>query len=348
VPRLDRCFAIVARQGRQAVQPDGEPAGYGATDLRAAYRIPNRHSHETVGVVVAYDYPSAEADLNAYRKHFGLPPCTSDSGCFTKINQRGEQGDYPYPDPGWSVEAALDMQMISAACPTCHIILAEADEATPKDLATTARAVAAAGAVVSNNSYGVPEHTGVRSLNASYNIPGVTAVASSGDEGYSAANFPASSPQVISVGGTVLHHAPGPRGWRENAWHYGGSGCSAYFQKPSYQHDSDCGMRTYADVSAVAHDVAVYDTFWGGPNHPWLQVDGTSISSPLIAGMIGAAKAAGIRPKALYAAPSHAFHDVRLGHNGFCDGSYICTSLPGYDGPTGLGTPRGLAPFTTG
>jgi hypothetical protein len=341
------CLALVMSDQTGALLAGGEPAGWGATDLEDAYDIPNLHSHQTVAVVVAYDYPTAEADLATYRRHFGLPPCTSDTGCFTKINQRGVVGKYPDPDQGWSVEAALDLEMISAACPSCHIILAEADQPYDRDLAATTDAAVAAGAVVTNHSYGISEHTGVRYLNDSYDHKGVTAVAATGDYGYGGASFPASSPNVIAVGGTVLHHADNARGWRENAWSYGGSGCSAYFTKRSYQHDKACQMRTYADLSAVAYGVAVYNSYALGPHRAWLEVAGTSISSPLVAGLVGAAHAGGVKPGSLYGTPSN-FHDVRLGSNGFCQGSYLCTAKPGYDGPTGWGTPRGLAPFSVG
>ena len=79
----------------------------------------------------------------------------------------------------------------------------------------------------------------------------------------------------------------------------------------------------------------------------WLEVDGTSASSPLIAGIIGASGSAGIRPTDLYAEPG-VFHDVVGGSNGFCLGSYLCTAVPGYDGPTGLGTPNGSIPMPPG
>jgi hypothetical protein len=60
--------------------------------------------------------------------------------------------------------------------------------------------------------------------------------------------------------------------------------------------------------------------------------------------MIGSRGAGGIRPSDLYANPG-AFNDVTRGSNGFCKGSYLCTGLPGYDGPTGLGTPASPSAF---
>lgn len=340
-----RCFALIERRGSQAMAKSGDPRGYNAIDLRDAYglnTVPT--SGQTVAVVVAYDYPSAAADMNAYRRAFGLPRCTVASGCFTKINQKGETRNFPPRDQGWALEAALDLEMISAACPTCHIILAEGNSSSYHALNTANDAAVKAGARVTNHSFGGAEPPNIHRMNRHYNVAGVTAVAATGDYGYQQAQFPASSPAVVSVGGTVLRHALNARGWKERAWGYASSGCSAYFAKPAYQSDKACGMRTTADVSAVADSVAVYDTFLPRRYQGFVEVGGTSISSPFISGMIAAAGTGGLRPGDLYSRP-RAFHDITKGSNGFCQGSYICTAQQGYDGPTGLGTPRRLATF---
>jgi subtilase family serine protease len=316
----------------------------GASALRDAYDLTTGGAATTVGVVVAYDYPHAEADLNHYRAQYGLPACTSASGCFTKINQNGAVGSYPQQDYGWGVEASLDLQMISAACPACHIVLAEANQPTDQALGKATMAAATAGATVTNHSYGGIERTGIDTLDAPYDQPGVTAVSATGDFGYGPASFPASSPHVVAVGGTTLRRSTSARGWTERAWQYAGSGCSAYFAKPGYQADPSCHMRTYGDISAVADGLAIYNTSLPTRYRGWLEVGGTSASSPLIAGMIGAAGAGGMKPDALYGHPGD-FNDVVAGSNGFCRRNYICTGLPGYDGPTGWGTPKGLAPF---
>ncbi len=340
------CFTHLERRhtGPTAKRPD--PKGWGARDLRDAYDIPNTGSTDTVGIVVAFDYPKAEQDMNKYRKQFGLPSCTSASGCFTKINQKGGQDHYPQADYGWALEAALDLQMVSAACPTCKIVLAEARVPTTPALRKATLAATAAGATVVNHSYGIQEYTGIEDEAPIYDRPGVTDVVASGDYGFTAASFPASVPGVVSVGGTTLSHADNPRGWLEKAWAYGGSGCSAYFAKPAYQSDEACHMRTFADMSAVADDLAVYDTFLPKRYRGWLLVGGTSASSPLTAGLIGAAGAGGMKPAQLYSRAG-TFTDVTAGKNGFCTGSYMCQAKPGFDAPTGLGTPQGIDPFAT-
>lgn len=339
------CYVKLDASTRHTGRAAPDPAGWGAVALRDAYDLPTAGATTTVGVVVAYDYPSAEADLNKYRKQYGLPACTSASDCFTKVNQSGAQGSYPQQDEGWGVEASLDLQMISAACPTCHIVLAEANQPTDRALGKATMAAISTGATVTNHSYGRIETTGVETAAAPYDQPGVTAVSSTGDFGYGPASFPASVPDVVSVGGTTLaRSATAPRGWTEKAWAEGGSGCSAYFSKPGYQTDTACHMRAFGDVSAVADGLAIYNTSLPKRFQGWLEVGGTSASSPLIAGMIGAAGADGMKSGELYGHPGD-FNDITSGSNGFCQGNYICTALAGYDGPTGWGTPKGLAPF---
>jgi len=339
------CFVKLSAATRAAGKASPDPAGWGAPALRSAYDLGPDQAPGTVAVVVAYDYPHAEKDMNRYRAQYGLPACTSASGCFEKINQKGETGNYPPRDFGWGVEASLDLQMISAACPTCHLVLVEANQPSDKALFRAEQAAVDAGATVTNHSFGRIELTGAETDALHFEHPGVTAVASTGDFGYGPASFPASSPNVVAVGGTVLSRsATSLRGWHEKAWRFAGSGCSAYFDKPVGQTDTACHGRTEADVSAVARGLAIYNTSLPRRFQGWMTVDGTSASSPLIAGMIGSVGTPGVTPQLLYA---HAgdFNDVVGGSNGFCQDSYICTGVAGYDGPTGLGSPNGVSAF---
>jgi subtilase family serine protease len=240
---------------------------------------------------------------------------------------------------------ALDLEMISASCPTCHIVLAEAKQPTDTALSKATMAAIAAGATVTNHSYGRIELTGTDAEADPYQQPGVTAVSATGDDGYGPANFPASAPDVVSVGGTTLaRSATDPRGWTEKVWRWGASGCSAYFDKPGWQHDDACHNRTVADLSAIAKGLAFYDTSLPRRYQGWNQVDGTSAASPFVAGLIGNAGAGGIKPADLYGEPD-SFNDIVAGSNGSCQGSYMCTGVVGYDGPTGWGSPKGIAPF---
>lgn len=134
-PGQFRCFAI--RAGQQFVaDAAGKKAlvvshsGYGPADLASAYSLPVATTTATVAVVDAHDDPSAEADLAVYRSYYGLPACTSANGCFRKVNQEGATSPLPTPDQGWSGEISLDLAMVSATCPSCHILLVEADQAS--------------------------------------------------------------------------------------------------------------------------------------------------------------------------------------------------------------------------
>jgi subtilase family serine protease len=359
-PGQARCFALVrtARSGR-AVVTASPSQGYGPADLQAAYNLPaSGGGGQVIAVVDAYDDPSAEADLATYRTSYGLPACTTANGCFSKVNQDGAAGSYPPADEGWAVEISLDLDMVSAACPDCHILLVEANSAAVSDLAAAEDTAAGLGANVISNSYGLPEFNGMQQFFADYAHAGQVIVASSGDFGFTAAQFPAVAPGVLAAGGTRLTRAGTARGWTETAWGNGarsgslggsGSGCSAYVAKPAWQHDKYCHMRTIADVSADADPqtgVAVYDSTpnpFGPPG--WLVVGGTSASAPFIAGVTGlAGNAATFTPGYAYAHTS-SLHDVTKGSNGYCSKSYLCTAKRGYDGPTGLGTPDGTGAF---
>jgi N-acetylneuraminic acid mutarotase len=358
------CFALRRTdvKGSTGVQPALTPSGYGPTDLASAYNLPaNGGAGATVALVDAFDDPNAEADLAVYRAQYGLPACTTANGCFSKVNETGGSTP-PAPDASWSGEISLDLDMVSAVAPAAHILLVEANAPTNADLGAAVDEAVALGAGYVSNSYGSQynstpgsgeDPSEVTSLDAYYNHPGVAVVASSGDDAYGVA-YPAASQYVTSVGGTSLVHDSSSRGWSESVWNNsfggGGSGCSLYEPKPSFQQDSGCSMRTVADVSAVADPVtgvAVYDSYQASG---WGVFGGTSASSPIIASVFADAgsPAAGTYPNSYpYADPS-ALNDVTSGSNGSCSPSYLCTAGAGYDGPTGLGTPNGTAAFTSG
>jgi subtilase family serine protease len=351
VPGQAYCHARVRTDEHGIVQFSTTPAGFGPSDLASAYNIPATGGMgKIVAVVDAFDNPNAESDLGVYRSQFGLTPCTTESGCFQKINQDGEASPLPVGDEGWGSEISLDLDMVSSGCPDCKILLVEANSQGTPDLVAAVQTAIKLGAVVVSNSYGFGETSDIVANDATnYNHPGVTIFASSGDGGYGVI-YPSSSQYVVAVGGTSLYKNTSPRGFTETVWGSrlsyvfggGGSGCSQYIAKPSWQKDTGCSKRTVADVSAVADPdtgVAVYDTYGGGS---WAVYGGTSASSPLVAAIytITGNHAAG--PSLSYAKPS-AFYDVTTGSNGFCDPSYLCDAGVGYDGPTGMGTPNGSA-----
>jgi hypothetical protein len=325
------------------------PTGLSPADLRSAYHLPAiGGADQTVAIVDAGDNPKIEADLGVYRTTYGLPACTTANGCFHVVNQRGAASPRP-PDQGWAIEISLDVDMVSAACPQCRILLVEADDATTDDLAASVDTAVALGATEVSNSYGGPETSDSARLAPHYAHPGVAILASSGDNGYQPAATPAAYPSVIAVGGTTLTRAANARGWTESAWSGAGSGCSAWFAKPAWQQDPNCPGRMIADVAADADPAtgpAVYCTLCGG----WGVVGGTSVSAPLLAGVVALGGHPGRFPDASYLyAHASGLNDVVGGNNSSggmdCGGDYQCTAVAGYDGPTGLGTPNGLAAF---
>ncbi len=325
------------------------PPGYGADQLRKAYGLPATGSTATVAVLIAGDVPHAEADLAVYRATYKLPPCRSSTGCFRKVNQQGRAAPLPAGDPGWALEGSMDVQMVSAACPTCRILLVTADDPTLENLAAATETARRLGATVASHSYGADESGYALTVKRPYRSDRMISVVSSGDWGFTTASFPAALPDVIAVGGTSLRRSTNARGWSERVWEFAGSGCSAWFPKPAGQKDTHCAMRTVSDISAVADPqtgVAVYDT-WENPFGPdWVVLGGTSTSAPLVAGMVGAARAGRtVRTSALYGRTAFV-NDVVGGTNGFCGGDYLCRGVKGYDAPSGIGTPRGLRVFT--
>ncbi|MFF7470515.1 putative Ig domain-containing protein [Streptomyces sp. NPDC008092] len=332
------------------------PSGLSPTNLHSAYNLPSTGgSGLTVAVVDAYNDPNAASDLATYRSTYGLSACTVANGCFKQVSQTGSTTSLPTNDSGWAGEEALDIDMVSAVCPNCNIILVEASSATDSDLGTAENEAVALGAKFVSNSWGGSESSSQTSEDTSYfKHPGVAITVSAGDEDYGA-EYPATSQYVTAVGGTALSTSSSTRGWTESVWKTSssegtGSGCSAYDAKPSWQTDTGCTKRMESDVSAVADPatgVAVYDTYGGSG---WAVYGGTSASSPIIAGVYALAGTPGSSDYPAKYPYSHTsnLYDVTSGNNGSCSTSYFCTAGTGYDGPTGWGTPNGTTAFASG
>ncbi len=354
------CFAIrqtdtvqPAAFKTKAVVPNAVPSGYGPASLASAYKLSSGGgSGATVAIVDAYNDPTAAADLGKYRSQFGLPACTVASGCLRIVNQNGATSPLPATDSGWSQEISLDLDMVSAVCPNCKIILVEATDTSIANLGTAVNTAISLGAKYVSNSYGGADSASDVSFDSSYfNHPGVAITASTGDKGNAdGPKYPATSQYVTAVGGTSLSTASNTRGWTETAWSGAGSGCSSYDPKPSWQTvPTGCTRKAEADVSAVADPntgVAVYLTTGG---NGWAVFGGTSAAAPIVASVYALAgtPAAGTYPASYpYSHTSNLF-DVTGGNNGSC-GAPLCTAGTGWDGPTGLGTPNGTAAFTLG
>lgn len=347
------CHARVATDQKGNPQAGALPAGLGPKDFHSAYTSQTTVSgKQIIAIVDAYDDPNIYNDLKTYSTTFGIPVLPQCSGsvasspvpCFQKINQQGGT-KYPAVNSGWALEIALDVEAAHAMCQNCRILLVEASSNSYADLMTAVDRAISSGATVVSNSYGSGEFSGETVYDSHFNKTGIAITFSSGDNGYGV-GYPASSQYVTAVGGTTLTFNTDKTYKNETAWNGSGSGCSTIEAKPSWQHDTGCAKRTVADVSAVADPytgAAVYDSVRYSGKSGWFQVGGTSLSSPLVAGVYALAGGvgSGISGNSLpYASATTNLHDVTVGSNGSC-GNYLCTAVAGYDGPTGLGTPNG-------
>ncbi|HLI97759.1 MAG TPA: hypothetical protein VKT72_16950 [Candidatus Baltobacteraceae bacterium] len=310
------------------VPPIGNPTtpenllpGFHPADLIDRYKLPAQNSGGTVAIVDAYDDPAAEADLAVYRTAYGLPACTSTNGCFNKVNEQGQTAPYPVANAGWDQEISLDLDMVSAVCPNCKILLVEANSPSFDDLGASVDTAAKIGANAISNSYYGPEWSGETAYDFHYLHKGVAITVSAGDQ--NSPFYPAVSSNVTAVGGTSLSGSDGA--WTESAWKYTAKGCSLYERKPAWGSTKCKNVRSMNDVAAVADPqtgVSMYDSTAGG----WLVAGGTSVGAPIVA----AAYALSGNPQGPAYSYKHrsAFNDI---------------APAGYDWATGLGTPDGGA-----
>ncbi|MEO6773304.1 MAG: S53 family peptidase [Kofleriaceae bacterium] len=350
-----RCFAHAYATAEGFVQANAVPQGFGPADLQAAYKIPMTITGTPiVAIVDAYGYPALESDLAAYRTQYGLPACTIANGCLKIVNQTGGATlpGAPPANDDWTIETALDVDMASAACPSCKILVVQATDDQGNGLEIAQNAAASLGATVISNSWGGPEQAG-QSLAAEetyFNHPNIAVFVSAGDNGYNdggqGPDYPATSAYTIAVGGTHLVKDASARGWTETAWTSGGSACSLSITKPGYQTNSGCTFKATTDLAAVGDPqtgVAVYNS----PNGGWTVVGGTSASSPLVAAIF-AATGNGTQTSGSFVKDNAAkLYDVTSGTNGTCTNAILCHAGVGWDGPTGYGTPNASL-FVTG
>jgi subtilase family serine protease len=348
------CKSHVRVDGHNRIKPFAVPSGFGPADLASAYKLnPAITSTATIAIVDAFHYANAESDLATYRSTFGLPPCTVASGCLTIFNPTNA-GAPPAGDD-WNLEAALDLDMASAACPTCKLVLVEATNDTGNDLFSEQNnAAALAGVVAISNSWGGPGSSSDPTTDAQFftHNQAVNTFVSSGDSGNTGTtgDYPSTSAHVIAVGGThLVKSTTAARGFTETVWSGAGSTCGKFIAEPAFQKGTvptnACTTRAASDISAVADPntgVAVFNKNDGG----FIVVGGTSASSPFVAGVFARYGISGASHDASFVY-SHkaALFDITSGSNGRCR-SALCKAAAGWDGPTGLGTPNGavLAP----
>jgi hypothetical protein len=360
--------SLAASASQTALPADGHrgaaavatPPGYSPSSLRSAYNLASAAAHggagETVAVVSAFGYPAAATDLATYRSHFRLPACTVANGCLRIRNEHGATHPLPAANATWAREQATQLDVLSALCPRCHLLLVEAASTSITDLGTAEDTAVSAGARFVANGWSQPESVDEDLYAHYFNHPGTAIVFAAGASDYGTA-FPAALQYVISVGGTTLTKSVfNSRGWAEQAWATGGSGCALLAAKPSWQRAdanpvTGCANRTENDVAADANPstgAAVYDT--GASGH-WVKAGGLSLAAAIVtaAYALAGTPAADSYPASYPYRHASSLFDVISGPaNGNCGfiRTYLCTAERGYDGPTGLGTPDGTAAFS--
>jgi len=297
-----------------------------------------------VGIVDAYDNPDAEEDLATFSTQFGLPQCTTANGCFHQVYATGQQ---PQNDPGgWSLEEALDIEMAHAMAPNAKIFLVEAQDNQNTSLYfaedVASKLVRQAGGGTISNSWSGSEYYAELLDDAHFRGAGVVYFASTGDSG-APEGYPAASPFVVAAGGTQIERSSG-KFTGEDGWGGSGGGPSVYETRPLYQNviakiiGPRRGTPDIAADASPSSGVALYDA---DGNYNWTVVGGTSVSSPLLAGIVNAAgRHAFSTEQELGFVYTHAndndyrtlWRDETVGNNG-----YSCEV--GWDYVTGIGSP---------
>jgi subtilase family serine protease len=314
--------------------------------IRQAYgfdKVSYNGSGQTIAIVDAFDDPKAAADLATFSSAFGLPPAN-----FTKATPQG----LPAGNAGWAGEIALDVEWAHAIAPGASILLVEARTSSLSDLlGAVDYARRQPGVTAVSLSWGASEFAGEQSFDSSFTTPaghpGVTFVAAAGDNGSSAGpDWPASSPNVVAVGGTVLTLTSGGAYGGETGWTSGGGGTSAFEPEPAFQKGvQSTGRRQSPDVAYHAGTSAGFDVYLSyGTSPGWYSESGTSAGAPQWAALVALANQARAQAgkpaldgptqtlPALYAMPGANFHDVTSGNNG-------SAAKSGYDLVTGRGSP---------
>jgi len=359
ISALPNCVRTHAGDGAAAMATSG-PTGFNPTQIRHAYGFDSvtfasgakaDGTGTTIAIVDAYDNPNAANDLHQFNLQFGLPDSP-----FTKVNQTGGTS-MPAANAGWASEIVLDVEWAHAIAPGASILLVEANSNSYTDLMTAVDyARRQPGVVAVSMSWGGGEFSGETTYDSYFTTPaghaGVSFFVSSGDTG-APAEYPAVSPNVVSVGGTSLTLNSGNYG-SESAWSGSGGGLSAYESQPSYQSGFVTQSTTKRGNPDVAYNsspstgFAVYDSYNNGSSQPWSVFGGTSAAAPQWAALtaivdqgralagLGSLDGRSQLLPAIYSLPAADFHDVTTGSS---TGSPSYSATAGYDLATGRGTP---------
>ncbi len=329
-----------------AISPSGETP----QTIRPVYNLPSSGGSQTIAIVDAFDYPTAENDLNVFSAQFGLPACTTANGCFRKVYASGTK---PRANCGWAQEAALDIEWAHAMAPNAKIVLVEAASNSFANLflavdVATSQVTTGGGKGEASMSWSGSEFSTESSNDGHFQNNNVVYFASSGDTG-GVNGYPSVSPYVVSAGGTTIRRDGFGNFTSETGWSGSGGGPSKYETKLSYQNNvvgTDPTQRSAPDFSFDADPssgVSVYDSTRCQGLSGWLVFGGTSVSSPSLAGIVNLAGNFAANTVSelgtIYANRTNTtdFRDILSG----TAGSF--SAGPGYDFVTGVGSDLGLS-----
>ncbi len=301
--------------------------GFDPNQIRQAYGFgdfdPNAGAGQTIFIVDAFTGLHVQDDFTAFCNQFDLPVPTADN--FQIVNASGKA---PAVDSGWDMEIMLDLEWARAIAPAAKLVLVQADSSIEQDMYVAIKKAAdmaqKVGGIVSMSigrdfvydptvpGYSVlttPSMDLIETIFRSH--PKVTFLAASGDNGnLDVASYPAMSPSVTAVGGTVLTlDQDGNQTAEEAAWIAGGSGYAlqAWFERPGYQNGipyalpdptwtppvapiaSNLNVRALPDVSYNATNFAIYTTTPQSGDTGWFAVGGTSAGTPQWAAIVALA-----------------------------------------------------------
>ncbi len=318
------------------------PKGLTPQKVKEVYNLPKSGGHGTIAIIGAYRDPNIENDLNVFSSEFNLPLCTKNNGCFEEhtIDSNTKSNS------GWTMETSLDVEWAHAIAPNAKILLIEAKTPSGANLLKAIDYASSRKDVVAiSMSWGGQEFSDETNLDSHFkSVSGASYFASSGDNG-AGASWPASSPNVISVGGTTINLKNDGTFISETAWSGSGGGVSVFEKEPDYQKKinipKNYGMRAIPDVSFDADPktgFAIYKS--GSSSKNWYVVGGTSASAPQWAGIqsLGlSVTLSNIYKDKLSGGSIEYFRDIKSGSNGDC--VYYCDARTHYDFVTGLGSP---------
>jgi hypothetical protein len=361
-----RCLAHIS----QSAVPRTS-AGYGPSEFHTAYQLPctpngpvasvcaapSSFGPETIAIVDAGSYGASgtlESALQTYDNNYGLPACTAANGCLSVVNQSGASSPLPANvSSGWSDEIAMDVESAHMICQTCKIVLVEANDDFVNNLSAAEVTAVGFQPIAISNSWG--STSDVSAYDGDFKYNGIAVVAATGDNGSNTngQSWPADIPEVVAASGTTLQLNTDNTWANETVWASSGGGCSLTYAAPSWQTGrSDwagqgCGSeRSFADVSADGDPNSGAAIVVGSS---WYMAGGTSLATPLIAAMYALGDDLPASTSAVTLPYQHAssstIRDIIAGNDCLSVGQTHCTATAGFDTPSGLGAPKGVAAF---